>query len=84
MCEHGGVAFMGASATHLSKFDKVQKPAERVSGRVFPTLQSRRAASAIRLLCKLLDFRDRGPLQLFCPNFCSFCYPFIQFEKCEY
>ena len=34
--EYGGVAFMGASATHLSKFDKVQKLAERVSGRVFP------------------------------------------------
>ena len=27
------------------------------------------AASAIGLLCKLLDFRGRGPLQLFCPNF---------------
>ena len=69
VCEYGGVAFMGASATHLSKFDKMQKLAERISGRVFPTLQSRRAASAIGLLCKLLDFCGRGPLQLFCPNF---------------
>ena len=32
VCEYGGVAFMGASATHLSKFDKVQKLAERLSG----------------------------------------------------
>ena len=32
-------------------------------------LQSHRAASAIGLLCKLLDFRGRGPLQLFCLNF---------------
>ena len=71
MCEYGGVAFLGASATHLSKFDKVQKLAERISGRVFPTLQSRCAASAIRLLCKLLDFRGRGLLQLFCPNFAT-------------
>ena len=65
---------MGASATHLSKFDKVQTLAERISGRVFPTLQSRRAASAIRLLCKLLHFRGRGSLQLFCPNFVNHSY----------
>ena len=37
-------------------------------GRVFPTLQSRRAASDIGLLCKLLDFHGHGPLQLFRPN----------------
>ena len=65
---YGGIAFMGASATHLSKFDKVQTLAERISGRMFPMLQSRHAASAIGLLCKLLDFLGRGPLQLFCPN----------------
>ena len=60
---------MGASAAHLSKFDKVQKLAERLSGCVFPTLQSRHAASAIRLLCKLLDSHGCGQLQLFCPAF---------------
>ena len=60
---------MGASATYLSKFDKVQKLAERMSGGLFPALQSCRAASAIGLLYKLLDLYGRGPLQLFCPNF---------------
>ena len=62
VCEYGGVAFVGASATHLSK---VQKLAERMSGRVFPMFQSRRAVNANGLLYKLLDFRGRGPLQLF-------------------
>ena len=36
---------MGASATHLSKFDKVQKLAEGMSGGVFPALQSCYATS---------------------------------------
>jgi len=69
VCEYGGVAFMGASATHLSKLDRVQKLAERLCGCVFPALQSRCAVSAIGLLCKLLNSRGRGPLQLFCPAF---------------
>ena len=47
VCEYSGVAFMGASVTHLSKFDKVQKLAERISGSVFPALQFHRAASAV-------------------------------------
>ena len=42
---------------------------ELVGTRVFPTLQSHSAASAIGLIFKLLDFRGRGPLQLFCPSF---------------
>jgi len=29
VCEYGGIAFVGASATHLSKFNKVQKLAEK-------------------------------------------------------
>ena len=38
ICEYGGVAFMGASTTHLLKFDKVQRLAERMSGGVFSAL----------------------------------------------
>ena len=34
---------------------------------IFPPLSSRRKASAIGLLCKLLDGQCRGPLQNFCP-----------------
>ena len=50
---------MGALAKHLSKCDKVQKLTERISGGAFPALQPRRAASAIGLLCKLLDLHGR-------------------------
>jgi len=43
VCKYGGVAFMGASATHLSKLDRVQQLAEKLCGCVFPALQSHRA-----------------------------------------
>jgi len=58
-CEYDGVSFIGASATH---FDKEQKLAERLSGCVFPALKSSRAASAIRLLCELLNSHGGGQL----------------------
>jgi len=54
VCEYGGVAFMGALTTLLSRFDKVQKLAERLNGCVFPALQSCHATSTIGPLCKLL------------------------------
>ena len=38
VCEYGVVAFMDALTTHLSKFDKVKKWAERISGGMFPSL----------------------------------------------
>ena len=56
-----------ASATHLSKLDSIQKMAERFSGCEFPSLHSYCKASAVGLLRKLLDSRERGPLQHFCP-----------------
>ena len=55
VCEYGSVAIMGASATHLSKLDFIQKMAERFSGCKFPSLHFRCEASAVGLLCKLLD-----------------------------
>ena len=58
---------MGASATHLHKLDLIQKMAERLCGTTFLSLTSRRKASSIGLLCKLLDLRRQGPLQNFCP-----------------
>ena len=67
VCEYGNVIFMGASATHLRKLDLVQQAAERMCQVTFPLLSSRRKASAIGLLCKLLDGQCRGPLQNFCP-----------------
>ena len=67
ICEYGNIIFMGASATHLHKLDLIQKMAERLCGITFLSLASRRKASSIGLLCKLLDLRCRGPLQNFCP-----------------
>ena len=64
ICEYGNIIFMGASATHLHKLDSM---AERLCGTTFLSLASRRKASSIGLLCKLLDLRCRGPLQNFCP-----------------
>ena len=43
--------------------------AEKLSECAFPSLHSRREASVVDLLCKLLDFQGRGPLQQFCPTF---------------
>ena len=60
---------MGASATHLLKFDTMQKLAERMNGDVFPAHQSHCAVSAVEILCKLLNFCGCGPLQPFCSNF---------------
>ena len=57
VCEYGSVAIMGASATHLSKLDSIQKMAERFCGYELPSLHSLCKASAVGLLCKLLDSR---------------------------
>ena len=58
VCEYSGVAFMGASATHLSKFDKVQKLAEKMSGGLFPALQSCHAASTFGLHWIFIDVAE--------------------------
>ena len=71
VCEYGSVIFMGASAVHLHKLDAVQKAAERLCQVSFQPLSSRRKASAIGLLCKLLDSHCRRPLQNFCPTLVS-------------
>ena len=71
VCEYGSVIFMGASAVHLHKLDAVQKAAERLCQVSFQPLSSRRKASAIGLLCKLLDFHCQQPLQNFRPTLVS-------------
>ena len=67
VCEYGSVAIMGASATHLSKLESIQKMAERFSRCKFPSLHSRHEVSSVGLLHKLLDKRGRGPPQHFYP-----------------
>ena len=68
VCEYGSVAVMSTTATHLSKLNAVQKMAEKLSECAFPLLYSHREASAVGLLCKLLDLQCRGPLQQFYPT----------------
>ena len=62
VCEYGNVVFMGAASTHLYKLDGIQQLAERSSESTFPTLCSRRSASAMGLLCKMLVSCCRDPL----------------------
>ena len=59
VCEYGNVVFMGATSTHLSKLDGIQRLA---SESTFPTLCSRCSASAIGLLCKMLASCCQDPL----------------------
>ena len=75
MCEYDNVIFMSASAVHLHKLDAVQKAAEKLCQTAFQSLSSRHKASAIGLLCKLLDSHCRQPLQIFSPTLISVTHP---------
>ena len=55
---------MGASATHLLKFDTMQKLAERMNDDMFPAHQSHCAVSAVEIPCKLLDFIEMNWLNI--------------------
>ena len=71
VAEYGSVLMMGASATQLSKFDRMQHLAEQLCSTQFIPPEKRRHAAAIGLLCKLLDGTCREYLQRFCPSFQS-------------
>ena len=55
VAEYGDILLMGASATQLSKLDRMQHFAEQLYSSSFVPLQRCRHAAAIGLLCKLLD-----------------------------
>jgi len=76
ICEYSNIVFMGASVTHLHKLDSIQKLAEKLCGTTFSSLASRRNASSIGLLCKLLELQCRDPLQSFCPALTSVHYAY--------
>ena len=61
-------SWMLQSAVHLHKLDAVQKGVRLC---IFQSLLSRCKACAIGLLCQLLDFHCRQPLQVFCPTLIS-------------
>ena len=71
VAEYGSVLMMGASATQLSKVDRMQHLAEQLCSTQFLPLAKRRLAAAIGLLYKLLDGTCREYLQRFCPSFQS-------------
>ena len=75
VCKYGNVIFMGASAVHLHKLDAAQKAAEKLCHTAFQSLSFHCKASAIGLLCKLLDSYCRQPLQIFCPTLISVTHP---------
>jgi len=67
ICEYGNVAIMGAAASYLCKLDAVQKKAEKLSDFTFPSLHSRREASAVGLLFKLVGGLYNSFVQLLPP-----------------
>ena len=71
VAEYCGILLLGVSATQLSKLDRMQQFAEWLCSTSFVPLSRHCYASALGLLCKLLDGTCREHLQMFCPTFLS-------------
>ena len=71
--EYGNLVYWGAAESHLKKLDAVQNSAKSMlkKPQFLPSLESRRKAAALGLVCKLLDGEGRGELQSLEPNFSS-------------
>ena len=65
--EYGSLEYMVGAPTHLQKLDRIQAAAEKLGGFKLESLESRRDASLIGLLFKLLDGEGRGKLNEFKP-----------------
>ena len=61
------IAQWSLDTTHLQKLDRIQAAAEKLGGFKLESLESRRDASLIGLLFKLLDGEGRGKLNEFKP-----------------
>ena len=66
--EYGSVQFMGAGKSHLEKLDRIRRPAERIGNFKLESWHTRREASLLSLIFKLLDGSCRGPLQALAPT----------------
>jgi len=66
--EYGNLEYMAGAPTHLQKLDRIQIAAEKIGGFKLESLESRRDASLIGLLFKLLDGDGRGELDKFKPT----------------
>ena len=60
---------MSAAESHLKKLDRVQRSVSSSCGFETESLGSRREAAAMSMLCKMLDGKARGDLDLFTPQF---------------
>ena len=60
--EYGSLEYMIAAPSNLQKLDRIQATAERLGGFKVESLESRRDASLIGLVFKLLDGDGRGKL----------------------
>ena len=67
--EYGHLLYFGAAKGYLKRLDALQCRAASICHSTFPSLKSRRHATAIGLLCRLLDGEGRGDLQSFVPHF---------------
>ena len=76
---------MGAAKSHLEKFDRVQRAAERIGRFKVESLESRREAAAMSIALKLLDDQARGVLKKFIPKLtvyeCHTCFSLIEKDK---
>jgi len=66
--EYGNLEYMSAGDTHTGRLDKIQSAAERMGGFKVESLRSRREASLIGFVFKLLDGDGRGLLNEFIPT----------------
>ena len=67
--EYGHLLYFEGYLEHL---DALQCWAASVCHSTLPSLESRRHAAAIGLMCQLLDGEDRGDLQSFLPRFVTY------------
>ena len=66
--EYGNPEYMMAATTHLQKLDRIQRAAEKLGNFKVESPESRRDASLIGLLFKLLDGDGKGETQCFQTN----------------
>ena len=66
--EYGNLEYMISAPTNLQKLDRIQAAAEKLGNFQVETLESRRDASLIGLIFKLLDGDGRGQLEDFIPK----------------
>ena len=65
--EYGNLEYLSAAPYHLARLDKIEASAKKYGGFQVEPLSSRREASLIGFLFKLLDGDGRGELNAYVP-----------------